>query len=132
MTQGFANLAEGIDPLDERFGGSIYNQRDDVPPRCGDRGRRLGEQREAGHPRAFPDQVRHIDGGFASGGIAQRDQDTAEAKAAQCLAGHGPADAPDDDIDTLAGRYPGATSDPLVAALSSFLDGTIDRFDELI
>src|SRR5258708_11352800 len=124
MTQGFARLAEGIDPLDDRLDGSADHQWDDVPPRGGDRGRRLGEQREAGHPRAFPDQVCHIDGGFASGGIAQRDQDTAEAKAAQRLTGHGPADALDDDIDTLAGRYPGETSDPLVAALSSFLDET--------
>jgi hypothetical protein len=78
----------------------------DVPPRCGDRGRRLGEQREAGHPRALPDQVCHINCGFPPGGIAQRDQDAAERKAAQRLTGHAPADALDDDIDTLAGRYP--------------------------
>src|SRR6202022_4344268 len=47
-----------------------------------------------------------IDRGFASGGIAQRDQGSAETKAAQRLTGHGPADALDDDIDALAGRYP--------------------------
>src|SRR5580700_10053408 len=106
MAQGFARLTEAIDPLDDRPDGSADHQWDDVPPRCGDRGRRLGEQGEASHPRALPDQVRHIDRGLASGGIAQRDQDTAEAKAAQRLAGHGPADALDDDIDALAGRYP--------------------------
>jgi hypothetical protein len=42
----------------------------------------LGEQREASHPRALPDQVRYIDRGFASGGVAQRGQDTAKTKAA--------------------------------------------------
>src|SRR5882762_8698769 len=106
MAQGFARLAEAIDPLDDRLDGSADHQWDDVPPRCGDRGRRLGEQRETGHPRALPDQVGHVDRGSASGGIAQRDQDAAEAKAAQRLTGHGPADALNDDIDTLACRYP--------------------------
>src|ERR1700688_3316389 len=109
MTQGFAHLAEGIDPLDDRLDGSADYHWDDVPPRCGDRGRRLGEQREAGHPRALPDQIGHVDRGFASGGIAQRDQDTAEAKAAQRLTGHGPADALDNDIDALARRGPANT-----------------------
>jgi len=33
-------------------------------------------------------------------------QDTAEAEAAQRFAGHGPADALDDDIDALARHYP--------------------------
>src|SRR5580704_17550463 len=106
MAQGFARLAEGIDPLDDRLDGPADDQREDVPPRGGDRDRRLGEQREADHPRALPDQVRYIDRGFASCGVAQRDQDTAETKAAQRLTGHGPADALDNDIDALAGRYP--------------------------
>jgi hypothetical protein len=43
---------------------------------------------------------------FASSGIAQRDQDTAETKAAQHPTGHDPADALGDNIDALAGRYP--------------------------
>src|SRR5229473_6107521 len=60
MTQGFARLAEGIDPLDDRLDGSADYQWDYVPPRCGDRGRRLGKQGEAGHPRTLPDQVRHM------------------------------------------------------------------------
>src|SRR5258708_29133154 len=47
-----------------------------------------------------------MEGGFASGGIAKRDQDTAETKAAQRLARHGAADALDNDIDAAAGRYP--------------------------
>jgi len=66
----------------------------------------LGEQREAGHPCTLPNQVCHINCGFPTGGIAQRDQDAAERKTAQRLTGHGPADAFDDDVDTLAGRYP--------------------------
>src|SRR6476659_1994734 len=106
MSQGFARLAEGIDPLDDRLGGSAHDQWNNVPPRCGDRGWRLGEQGEASHPCALPDKVGHIDRALASGGIAQGDQDTAEAKAAQRLTGHGPADALDDNIDALAGRYP--------------------------
>src|SRR5882762_5025470 len=106
MTQGFARLAEAIDPLDDRLDGSADHQWDDVPPRCGDRGRRLGEQREASHPRALPYQIGHVDRGFAPGGIAQRDQDASEAKASQRVTGHGPADALDDDIDAPARRYP--------------------------
>src|ERR1700722_4186364 len=39
MAQGFAGLAEGIDPLDDRLDGSAHDQRDDVPPHGGDRGR---------------------------------------------------------------------------------------------
>src|SRR6202011_5991799 len=41
-----------------------------------------------------------------SGGIAQRDQDTAETKAAQRLTRHDATDALDNDIDALTGRYP--------------------------
>jgi aminoglycoside phosphotransferase len=48
----------------------------------------------------------HIDRGFASAGIAQRYQDTAETKAAQRRARHRAADAFDNDIDATAGRYP--------------------------
>ncbi len=39
MAQGFARLAEGIDPLDDRLDGSTDDQREDVPPRGGNRGR---------------------------------------------------------------------------------------------
>src|SRR5258705_10642626 len=106
MSEAFARLAERIAPQDNGLGGSADEERNNDPPRCGDRGWRLGEQGEASHPSALPDQVGHIDRALASGGIAQGDQDTAEAKAAQRLTGHGPADALDDNIDALAARYP--------------------------
>src|ERR1700730_1078144 len=71
------------------------------------RSRSLIERTERSRPSAcFPDQVCHIDRGFASGGIAQRDRDTAETKAFQGLAGHGAADALDNDIVALALRDP--------------------------
>ena len=44
MAQGFARLAEGIDPLDERLDGSADDQREDIPPRVGDRDWRLGDR----------------------------------------------------------------------------------------
>ena len=37
MAQGFARLAEGIDPLDDRLDFSAHDQRNDVPPCGGDR-----------------------------------------------------------------------------------------------
>jgi hypothetical protein len=39
MTQGCGCLAEGIDALHDRLHRSIHNQRDDVAPGSGDRGR---------------------------------------------------------------------------------------------
>ncbi|MBA1145159.1 hypothetical protein [Mesorhizobium neociceri] len=46
-------------------------------------------------------QIRHIDRGFASRRIPQRDQDTAGSKAAQPLTRQSATDALDSDIDTL-------------------------------
>jgi hypothetical protein len=71
------------------------------------RSRSLIGRTEKSRPSAcFSDQVCHIDRGFASGGIAQRDRDTAETKAFQGLAGHGAADALGNDIVALALRNP--------------------------
>jgi hypothetical protein len=44
MTQGFAGIAKGIDPLDDWLDGSAEHQWDDVSPCYGDRRRRLGNR----------------------------------------------------------------------------------------
>src|SRR6266849_8345346 len=79
-------------------------------------------QGETCHPRAFPDEVCHVDRGLASGGIAQREQNSAGAEAAQCLTGDGAADAVDDDIDAPAGvirRTPPARASDVRSITSS-------------
>src|ERR1700741_4629173 len=35
ITQGFARLTEAIEPVDDRLGGSSYDQMDEGPPPCG-------------------------------------------------------------------------------------------------
>jgi len=56
----------------------------------------------ASHLRAFPDQVGHVDRRFGPRRVAQRDQDTSDTQTAQCLAGHGAADALDNHVNAPA------------------------------
>ena len=44
MAQGFARITEGIDPLDERLDVAADDQREDIPPRVGDRDWRLANR----------------------------------------------------------------------------------------
>jgi len=66
-------------PADARLDGYAPISGMSVPPRCGDRGRRWGTQRETAIRRALPDQVvrRCV---VLPAGLAQRDQDAAPGR----------------------------------------------------
>jgi hypothetical protein len=123
MPQGRRRLAEGVSLFDDRFDGPVEDQRQDLPPCRGYRVGGLGEERKSLYPSALPDQVGHINRRLASGRVAQGDQGSAKAQGAQRLAGDGPTDTVDDNVDPLA------PSEPVRALAQTFGGEVYDVFE---
>src|SRR5260370_18735599 len=68
--------------------------------------RRLREQGKALHARAFPDQIRDVDGCLAACGVAQCSQTSPHRERAESLAQDFSADCVDHDVGAITFRYP--------------------------
>src|SRR5258708_24246617 len=68
--------------------------------------RRLREQGKALHARAFPDQIRDVDGCLAACGVAQGSQASSERERAESLAQDFSADCVDHDVGAITLRDP--------------------------